>query len=294
MRFIYCPMCRRRLRLPEDALDRSLECPACGTVFAAKEGDASAVRRSGLEADAPGRTDSRPLPRHMGDSQTSASGSFFRPKPDRGTIRKTAALLGLVGPPLVLVINVFHERPGPWGFLGFMVLAVVIAPLTAALGAAIGSLIETGVSLLCWRPGQSLLLTLAGDGEEIDSDGADDELDEEETAEPEVGITRVPPDAVIPEPGPTTTASMEQTLPEQVIHCHRCGVAIAPGEHEVHLKSETDVVGAVALSRTLQMVLCPGCARKHESTGQFIIIVLGGLIFGIVFLGCAGCLVSPK
>jgi hypothetical protein len=37
MRIINCPSCQRRLYLPEDGLERSLQCPACHAVFEASD-----------------------------------------------------------------------------------------------------------------------------------------------------------------------------------------------------------------------------------------------------------------
>jgi hypothetical protein len=71
--------------------------------------------------------------------------------------------------------------------------------------------------------------------------------------------------------------------------CDGCGLPIPPGQAQQRIKNEAENVGAVGYSRTVQVLLCPGCADKFDGNSAYFTQVFfwaAGILLGLLFLGC--------
>jgi HEAT repeat protein len=182
MRIINCPSCQRRLQLPEDGLERSLQCPACHAVFEARANAPSSLGVTGLEVSQEGgfrtgKVQHVPLDnerrRRDVEEDTPHSFSLVLQKRPEGIIRRTLGIVGFVSGIVVGLVafaaSALDWRPGLWESLGVFVLALVFSPIIgivlAAIGVGFGGWVEVVIRLFKRRPGESVLLTLVGDKE---------------------------------------------------------------------------------------------------------------------------------
>jgi hypothetical protein len=74
--------------------------------------------------------------------------------------------------------------------------------------------------------------------------------------------------------------------------CDHCSTLVASGYGQTRVKSETELAGAVAQSRTVMLFLCPECAAGYDRTGAGLLRGLLVAVLGLIFLGCGGWLLS--
>jgi hypothetical protein len=177
-----CPACKRRLRMPEAVLDKSLRCPACAAVFTATRNwleSVPSVRRQPDDNVGVRAGEVQPLSaddnQHRPDIESrdvSRSVTLFVKKPQKGKLRKYMAWgCGTVAFSACAVGWGADLVAGKAQWDGFSIVAalggtVLIFPVGLAVGAVFGMVIETLVRLFRLRSGESVLLALAGDTEE--------------------------------------------------------------------------------------------------------------------------------
>src|SRR5438874_11415834 len=117
---INCPQCERKLRVPDDLLDRPVKCPTCGHLFTAPPGSAevaTAVPAADALQTPPSYAESEPL------RQTSSSPLAGEPEFPGEAYRETVAHRRPSRPylqphrgPLILVLGILSICV--FGFLG--------------------------------------------------------------------------------------------------------------------------------------------------------------------------------
>lgn len=70
--------------------------------------------------------------------------------------------------------------------------------------------------------------------------------------------------------------------------CDHCGQRIHPGLAQTRIKSETELHGQVAQSRTIQVTLCPVCAASYDGAEKYLVRVLLWLAALGLFAVCSG------
>jgi hypothetical protein len=77
--------------------------------------------------------------------------------------------------------------------------------------------------------------------------------------------------------------------------CDSCRALIrTPGEENVRSKTDTQLAGAWAQHRTMQVVLCPECAASYDQTGGALLKAALLFLLALLFLGCLGFLSSRR
>ncbi len=180
MGIISCPSCRRRLHMPDEGLEQSLQCPACHAVFEAISTAPSPLGTTGVgvgqeealhRAEVQHPSADNAWRRQYVMEGTQPSLSLVLQKSREGGIRRTLALVGFVGG-IGVGLSAFasyalDQNTSFGGSLGALVLALVLSPVLgivlAAIGAGFGGWIEIAIRLAKRRSGESVLLTLVGE-----------------------------------------------------------------------------------------------------------------------------------
>ncbi len=76
--------------------------------------------------------------------------------------------------------------------------------------------------------------------------------------------------------------------------CDRCGARVAPGQGHVRTVTDTEVGGAVAWHRTVQVFLCPSCAESYDDTAGGLIKGMLILVGILLALACVGWVFFPR
>jgi hypothetical protein len=104
-----------------------------------------------------------------------------------------------------------------------------------------------------------------------------------------------PPEKARPSGTPSRGPEGQQrppSMPRKGHPCDHCGQPIPALQGEERIKSETEVVGGVAHSRTVRVVLCSECASAYDGTGDHLLRALLFSALAFMLLGCGGWLLS--
>src|SRR3974377_402700 len=89
---ISCTSCRRQLRLPDEALGKSVKCPLCGSIFAAQNVDSAAATKGPVSPTPPPAAPPNTSPAKL--EQASPGNGLIHCASCRGQLRVPPGALG--------------------------------------------------------------------------------------------------------------------------------------------------------------------------------------------------------